>query len=67
MIEPLTEAERALDLNAKLHETDVGIAYLRGSGVAIPEEAIEIRAIIRRALVAEAALARVASPPPAAM
>ncbi len=58
MTEP-TQEDLALDLSTKLDETNTAIAYLSSRGEQIPEEAYEIRAILRRALLTEYKLKKI--------
>lgn len=48
-----TQADLALDLVAKLNETEQAISYLRMTGNEVPDEAHEIAGILRRAIAAE--------------
>lgn len=56
---PLTPEELALDVSAKLDETDLAITLLKNSKLDIPDEAIELRTIMRRCLWAERQLAEI--------
>lgn len=49
----LDQIELAMDIAAKLAETDVAINYLASQSIDIPAEAIELRTIMRRCIVAE--------------
>ena len=53
-----TAADMAVDLPAKLAETEEAIATLRSAGVAVPDEAHEIAGFLRRAVYAESKLAK---------
>ncbi len=50
-----THDDFAIDTKAKLAETIEAIAFLKSQGVSVPEEATEIRGILRRCIQAEAA------------
>ena len=52
----LTKEEMSLDIVAKLRETEAAIEVLPKLGMEVPEEAYELRTVMRRCIAAEQAL-----------